>query len=281
MESPTSPVDLDAALRTAATVTCTACRAEFASRNLLFRHLRDVHSLAPPPASNEERVALIFGYVGDAYHGLQRNDAQDTVPTVEGELWKAIGQLHPSVETARHLKVNPPALSRAARTDRGVHAVANVLGVSLPALGGSSTRWLQQLNAVLPADVRVLRRVRTTAEFHAQRNCERRRYEYLLPYDVLCPGRAGDGPPSADEVVRVRQQLKALLKRFHGTRDYRHFTRGSAQYQAAHDMCRHVFKIFVPQARPTPPSLTAAAARHAHQPPPPHPAPRPRLLTLR
>jgi tRNA pseudouridine(38-40) synthase len=152
--------------------------------------------------------------------------------------------VHPSFNAARHVKVNPPALSRAARTDRGVHAVSNVLGVSLPALGGNSARWLDEVNAALPPDVRVLRRLRTTAEFHAQRHCERRRYEYLLPYDVVCPG----GSASEEEVVHTRQRLKALLKAFRGTKDFSLFTRQSGAYQAAHGMCRHIFKIFVPRA---------------------------------
>ena len=163
-------------------VTCSLCDSRFATRNLLFKHLRDAHTWSPPcRESDEERVALVFGYVGSAYHGLQRNDAEDALATVEGELWRAIGTVHPSFDAARRAKVNPPALSRAARTDRGVHAVANVLGLSLPALGGSSARWLEEVNAALPPEVRVLRRLRTTAEFHAQRHCERRRYEYLAP----------------------------------------------------------------------------------------------------
>ena len=163
-------------------VTCSLCHSRFATRNLLFKHLRDAHAWSPPcRESDEERVALVFGYVGSAYHGLQRNDAEDALATVEGELWRAIGTVHPSFDAARRAKVNPPALSRAARTDRGVHAVANVLGLSLPALGGSSARWLEEVNAALPPEVRVLRRLRTTAEFHAQRHCERRRYEYLAP----------------------------------------------------------------------------------------------------
>ena len=202
-------------------VTCSLCDSRFATRNLLFKHLRDAHAWSPPcRESDEERVALVFGYVGSAYHGLQRNDAEDALATVEGELWRAIGTVHPSFDAARRAKVNPPALSRAARTDRGVHAVANVLGLSLPALGGSSARWLEEVNAALPPDVRVLRRLRTTSEFHAQRHCERRRYEYLLPYGVVCPG----GDASEGEVVRTRQRLKALLRAFRGTKDFRHFT---------------------------------------------------------
>ena len=162
---------------------CASCDTHFASRNLLFRHLRDAHGLAPARGESDiERVALVFGYIGDDYHGLQRNDTEDTLPTVEGELWKAIGRVHPSFDEARRAKVNPPALSRAARTDRGVHAVSTVVGLSLPALGGTSARWLDEINAALPPDVRVLRRLRTTTEFHAQRHCERRRRP--SPYEL-------------------------------------------------------------------------------------------------
>ena len=47
-----------------------------------------------------------------------------------------------------------------------------------------------------------------------------RRYEYLLPYGVVCPG----GDASEGGVVRTRQRLKALLRAFRGTKDFRHFT---------------------------------------------------------
>ena len=48
------------------------------------RYLRDAHAWSPPcRESDEERVALVFGYVGDGYHGLQRNDVEDALATVE------------------------------------------------------------------------------------------------------------------------------------------------------------------------------------------------------
>ena len=63
---------------------CSLCDSRFATRNLLFKHLRDAHAWSPPcRESDEERVALVFGYVGDGYHGLQRNDVEDALATVE------------------------------------------------------------------------------------------------------------------------------------------------------------------------------------------------------
>ena len=68
----------------AVTSSCSLCDARFATRNLLFKHLRDAHAWSPPcRESDEERVALVFGYFGDRYHGLQRNDTEDALATVE------------------------------------------------------------------------------------------------------------------------------------------------------------------------------------------------------
>lgn len=56
---------------------------------------------------------------------------------------------------------------------------------------------------------------------------------------MLCPG----GDASEQEIVRTRQRLKAVLRAFRGTKDFRHFTRQGDAYQAAHDMCRHAARM--------------------------------------
>ena len=81
---PTSPLQRAKLHVRAMDASCSLCDARFATRNLLFKHLRDAHAWSPPcRESDEERVALVFGYVGDGYHGLQRNDVEDALATVE------------------------------------------------------------------------------------------------------------------------------------------------------------------------------------------------------
>eukprot|EP00919_Chromeraceae_sp_WS-2016_P062475 GHVR01147879.1.p1 GENE.GHVR01147879.1~~GHVR01147879.1.p1 ORF type:complete len:166 (+),score=66.52 GHVR01147879.1:15-512(+) len=72
--------------------------------------------------------ALVFGYVGTGYHGLQKQTRPDGVhiPTIEGELHRAIAQ-YGSIDA----NDNTTRLSRAARTDKGVHAAMNVISLEL------------------------------------------------------------------------------------------------------------------------------------------------------
>ena len=241
-------------LPAAADVACASCGAAFASRNALFKHLRAAHSLPPkPPAHAAERAALVISYVGDAYRGLQRTDVADALPTVEGALWRAVGHActddagDESWEAQRKARVHPHACARAARTDAGVHAVANVLSVTLPALAaGAEDGWLGRVNEALPADVRVLRRVRVAPAFDAQRTCERRTYEYLLPAAALLPDAAAVGEA---EVVALRKRLRSLLKRFRGAHDFAHFTRSGAAYTCAHDTQRHIARVAARERR--------------------------------
>ena len=84
-----------------------------------------------------------------------------------------------------------------------MHAVANVLSVTLPALAaGAEDGWLGRVNEALPADVRVLYRVRVAPRL-AQQTCERRTYEYLLPAAALLPDAAAVGEA---EVVALRKR---------------------------------------------------------------------------
>ena len=118
--------------------------------------------------------------------------------------------------------------------------------MTLPALAaGAEDGWLGRVNEALPADVRVLRRVRVAPAFDAQRRasggrtstcCRRRRW---LP-DAAAVGEA--------EVVALRKRLRSLLKRFRGAHDFAHFTRSGAAYTCAHDTQRHIARVAAREA---------------------------------
>lgn len=83
--------------------------------------------------------------------------------------------------------------SRAARTDKGVSAVGQVVACKLvldpPGL-------VARVNDALPPSVRVFAVVRCVNGFNAKNLCERRRYSYLLPASALDP-RWPSSPPAA------------------------------------------------------------------------------------
>ena len=111
-------------------------------------------------------------------------DAVRLKSTAEGVSEAAAGSLHA-------LAGRTPVYSRAARTDRGVDALCNVLSVPLESalLGdgsaGDVSQFLSDLNAALPGDVRVFQVFRTAKGFNAKQFCEYRQYEMLVPLAAL------------------------------------------------------------------------------------------------
>ena len=105
---------------------CSGCGETYPSRNALFRHVRE-HGCGGGARRRVEKLVLTYGYVGTGFHGSQRNSLDDEArcPTVEGTLlaaMEAAAQGQKSVAS-----VSTEVCSRASRTDRGVHAFANVV----------------------------------------------------------------------------------------------------------------------------------------------------------
>ncbi|KEG15667.1 tRNA pseudouridine38-40 synthase [Trypanosoma grayi] len=141
----------------------------------------------------KRKVAIIFGYVGERYCGLQWNHLPD-YPTVEEELLRALHRTDMiSKENYEQEKVQQKLnWERASRTDKGVHALRNVisLNVMLPLAKGSTTEYdteeaRRQLMSVLPHDIIVYEIVLVTRSFNAYMMCGARTYEYYLPTFAL------------------------------------------------------------------------------------------------
>ena len=114
-------------------------------------------------------LQLVVQYDGGAFSGWQRQPAQRTVQGVFED------------GLARLMQTHVPAIG-AGRTDAGVHALGQVVSVTVAA------KWepaaLQRaLNAVLPRDVRCVQVHEMTADFHARFSATERRYRYLVGTD--------------------------------------------------------------------------------------------------
>lgn len=69
---------------------------------------------------------------------------------------------------------------RAARTDKGVSAVGQLVSLKM-VVGHTKYDVIENINKHLPAQIRVLGYTKTTAGFDARKHCDKRRYEYVLP----------------------------------------------------------------------------------------------------
>ncbi|MGH7663835.1 MAG: tRNA pseudouridine(38-40) synthase TruA [Gemmatimonadaceae bacterium] len=114
-------------------------------------------------------VQLVLHYDGSGFSGWQR---QPDARTVQGTLEDALGRLCAA----------PIAALGAGRTDAGVHARGQAVGVRVPGRW-TADRLRQSLNAVLPADVWVAAAFEMRDEFHARYSASARRYSYYLGLD--------------------------------------------------------------------------------------------------
>jgi len=109
-----------------------------------------------------------LAYDGTEFQGFQSQSAG--ARTVQGALEAALGRLAKGGRVAVHA---------AGRTDAGVHAVGQVACFELPRTLDPAA-LARALNALLPADVRVLDAAETPAGFHARKSAQSKLYRYVL-----------------------------------------------------------------------------------------------------
>ena len=113
----------------------------------------------------ERTVQLVLHYDGAGFSGWQRQPEQRTV---QGVLEQALARLCGT----------PVAALGAGRTDAGVHARGQAVGVRVGDRWNDLQTLRRALNAVLPADVWVAAAIEMRCEFHARYSAVSRRYSY-------------------------------------------------------------------------------------------------------
>jgi tRNA pseudouridine38-40 synthase len=117
----------------------------------------------------DRTVQLVVQYDGAEFSGWQRQPAQRTV---QGVIEEALERLCGA----------PVSALGSGRTDAGVHARGQAVGVIVPARW-ESAQLRRALNAVLPSDVWVAKALEMRPEFHARYSAAARRYSYLIGTD--------------------------------------------------------------------------------------------------
>lgn len=129
----------------------------------------------------KRKVAVMVGYCGTGYCGMQFNPPN---PTIEATLFKAFADAGAiSEDNAKDIKKN--GFMRAARTDKGVHAGGNLISLKLII---EDPEILNKINDNLPEGIRVWDISRVNKAFDCRKMCSSRWYEYLLPtYSLIGP----------------------------------------------------------------------------------------------
>jgi tRNA pseudouridine38-40 synthase len=111
-------------------------------------------------------IQLTLAYDGTAFHGWQRQPKLRTVQeAVEAALTQLTGQA--------------TATTASSRTDAGVHALGQSIHF-LTTSGHPCETFVRALNALLPADIRVLDARERPQAFHATLDARSKRYRYVI-----------------------------------------------------------------------------------------------------
>ena len=119
-----------------------------------------------PDTSSTMRLRLLLAYDGSRYCGWQIQDIPTPPPTVQAAVEAAVGRI----------AGRPVRVFGSGRTDAGVHAHGQVAHCDVPRRPGLD--WRHALNALLPADVRVLYWQEAAPDFHARISALRKTYVY-------------------------------------------------------------------------------------------------------
>ena len=163
----------------------------------------------------KRKVAILFGYSGRGYQGLQKNPG---AKTIEDELENAL-LLTGCIPADVVGNLQKLQWQRCARTDKGVGALFQLISLKMT-LPAPMEELPARINAYLPPTIRIFGIERVSKGFSSKNACNARTYEYMLPTSCLF----GDSPVAFTEAHRERLQL--ILNRFLGSHKFHNFTSG-------------------------------------------------------
>ena len=130
----------------------------------------------------KQKYAFLLAYIGTSYAGLQMNAQQTTVQGVLEQALSDANLLHPR-NFGYPFKY---AWSMSGRTDKGVHACAQVVSLKVEVKPDETLANVREtVNALLPADIRVLDVARVMRSFCAHTSRDHVRYQYMIPAFLL------------------------------------------------------------------------------------------------
>ncbi len=171
-----------------------------------------------------ERYKFTISYNGTAFSGFQR---QGETRTVQLEMEKAL----------RKLGWKEESITGAGRTDSGVHAVGQVVSAALEWHHGEE-QLRNALNAVLPADLAVLKAEKSDPGFNARYDALSRTYCYRIYFSPVRLPLVDDFSWRIWPGLEI-EKLNRISRHFMGIHDFRAF--GSPP-RKDHSTVREIFR---------------------------------------
>ena len=219
-------------------VVCELCSLIFPSKRKLFLHLEKDHGY-DNPNSKPHKAVILFGWISQTRNdnlvwvkeGEVCVDPQNE--SIENFLFNAISAVSTLSEIEllticleniddKVKRFNLPKLpfSRSSSNsqkscnyigmEQSNHCLCDTLCIQIKKyISEPSDSWVQKVNKLLPKHIRVLDIMMLPSaayDFHAETYCSQRRYEFLLPLDVIMPPDIAEVPTVP--IVRQRDRYK-------------------------------------------------------------------------
>ena len=147
-----------------------------------------------------------------------------------------------AVSPENAMDANKIGFHRSARTDKGVHAMGQVVTFKMIMEEG----MIERINSFLPPQIRVWGYARTMNNFNAKNHCDSRFYEYTMPtyifrlpkqdHYVNVDGSVRKHEPVTQKDIEINKEyrctadqvehLKSVLAAYVGTNNHHNFTIG-------------------------------------------------------
>ncbi|XP_046972184.1 tRNA pseudouridine synthase A isoform X2 [Vanessa cardui] len=163
-----------------------------------------------------KKMAVLLGYCGVNYYGMQRNPG---VPTIEEDLLKALYDAKYITEEDFNNQQNAQ-FQRSSRTDKGVSAARQVVSLKLPLEVN-----IEEINNRLPQCIKVFGIKRATNKFNSKSKCNARTYSYTLPTYVFEPSLTTEQERKRYRITAEKMtKVNEILGVYKGTKSYHNFT---------------------------------------------------------
>ncbi|PON41851.1 Pseudouridine synthase [Parasponia andersonii] len=173
----------------------------------------------------KKKVVMQVGYVGTEYRGLQMQRDEHSFSTIEKELETAIFKAG-GIRDSNYGDLQKIAWARSSRTDKGVHSLATTISLKLeiPVSAWNNDPYgialANHINSYLPHDIRVFSILPSQRSFDPRKECNLRKYSYLLPADII----GIKSNFSTDEMDFHISDFNEILNTFEGEHPFHNYT---------------------------------------------------------
>ncbi|KAG5064168.1 hypothetical protein AAZX31_02G218400 [Glycine max] len=173
----------------------------------------------------KKKVVMRVGYVGTDFRGLQMQRDEHRLSTVEKELETAIFTAG-GMRDSNFGDLNKVKWGRSSRTDKGVHSLATMIAfkMEIPENAWKGDDYgivlANRINSYLPNTIRVFSILPSTKRFDPRRECNLRKYSYLLPAGII----GIQSHFSQDEIDFHISEFNSILNVFEGEHPFHNYT---------------------------------------------------------